>query len=185
MGANHNTNRYGELWPDFRIKLGLEILEQLKSLITISGGWAWHFMSVKNHIEYKHAHDHKDIDIFVHPKEVAKVMCVLLENGFEKVWTRYDYLPSQENFRRYEKKEWLDNGKEVRITIDFFESKTVKTILVDGWKLVEPKELLSYYSNIHSSDKCWAVKKAVQLIKEGKNPIGNALLSKNPLEKRN
>ncbi len=182
MGANHNIKRYGELWPDFRIKYGLEILEKLKPWIIISGGWAWHFMSETNHKEYKHAHDHKDIDIFVHPKNVAQVMTVLLENGFTKVWTRYDALPSNENFRRYEKKEWLPNGKEFRITIDFFESKSIQTTQVNGWRLVEPKTLLSFYRGIHSSDKCWAVKAAVQLLKKNLQVIGNSLLSKNPLE---
>lgn len=183
MGANHNIKRYGELWPSYRIELGLHILTQLKQWIIISGGWAWHFMSPPNHTEYKHAHDHKDIDIFVHPKNVAHVMQILLKNGFEKVWTRYDHLPSNENFRRYEKREWLSIGKQVRITIDFFESKDVETVQVNGWNVLEPKTLLSYYSNIHSSDKCWAVKGAMQLLKKGKNPVGNSLLSKNPLEK--
>jgi len=181
MGANHNKKRYGELWPDFRIKLGLEILEKLKPLIIISGGWAWHFMSIPNHKEYKHAHDHKDIDIFVHPKNIASVMQILLEEGFEKVWTRYDHIPSPEKFRRYEKTDWLDNGKQVRITIDFFVSKTIETNTIDNWTIVEPKTLLSYYSNIHSSDKCWAVKSALKLIDKGENPIGNELLSKIPL----
>ncbi len=182
MGANHNIKRYGELWPDYRIEHGLKILEQLKQWIIISGGWAWHFMSEPNHTEYKHAHDHKDIDIFVNPKRVPLVMRVLLEEGFQKVWTRYDYLPSQENFRRYEKTDWLENGKQIRITIDFFESVSVETITVNGWMIVEPKTLLGYYSNIHSSDKCWAVKAALKLLNQGKDPVGNTLLSKNPLK---
>lgn len=183
MSANHNIKRYGELWPDYRVAMGLDILEKLKQWVVISGGWAWHFMSPPNHTEYKHAHDHKDIDIFVHPKNVAQVMTILLAEGFEKVWTRYDHIPSPENFRRYEKVDWLDHGKQVRITIDFFESKQIETISVHGWTLVEPKTLLSYYSNIHSSDKCWAVKAAVQLIAQQKNPVGNPLLTKNPLIK--
>ena len=182
MGANHNTKRYGELWPDYRIELGLKILEKLKQWIIVSGGWAWHFMSEMNHKEYKHAHDHKDIDIFVNPKNVGIVMQILLEEGFQKVWTRYDKLQSDENFRRYEKVEWLDIGREVRITIDFFESKSLKTIEVNGWNVVDPETLLSFYSNIHSSDKCWAVKGALQLLSEHKNPVGSPLLSKNPLE---
>jgi hypothetical protein len=139
-------------------------------------------MSESNHTEYKHAHDHKDIDIFVNPKQVPQVMRVLLEQGFQKVWTRYDYLPSQENFRRYEKTDWLESGKQIRITIDFFESASVETITVNGWTIVEPKTLLGYYSNIHSSDKCWAVKAAVKLLEQGKDPVGNTLLSKNPLK---
>ncbi len=185
MGANHNIKRYGELWPNYRIELGLEILEKLKQWIVISGGWAWHFMSEMNHKEYKHAHDHKDIDIFVNPKNVGIVMQILLEEGFEKVWTRYDHLPSNENFRRYEKVEWLHIGREVRTTIDFFESKNLESIQTNGgWNVVEPKTLLSFYSNIHSSDKCWAVKTAIKLLAEGKSPVGSPLLTKNPLEKR-
>ena len=183
MGANHNIKRYGEVWPSFRIEKGLAILLQLKSYVVISGGWAWHFMSPENHMEYKHAHDHKDIDIFVHPKDVAQVMVILLEYGFQKVWTRYDHLPSQENFRRYEKVDWLANGKQIRITIDFFESKTIKTISHKGWTIVEPSTLLSFYSNIHSSDKCWAVKAALSLLEKRINPVGHPLLVQNPLEK--
>lgn len=180
MGAKHNIKRYGELWPDYRIELGLEILNKLKQWIVISGGWAWHFMSEENHTEYKHAHDHKDIDIFVHPKNVAQVMRILQEEGFNKVWTRYDQLLSNENFRRYEKTNWLVTGREVRTTIDFFEARHLETVTVNGWQIVEPKTLLSFYSNIHSSNNCWALKTAVELVAQGKNPIGNPLLSKMP-----
>ncbi|OUS01693.1 hypothetical protein A9Q86_07175 [Flavobacteriales bacterium 33_180_T64] len=183
MGTNHNIKRYGEQWPSYRINQGLDILKQLKAWIIVSGGWAWHFMSPEDHTEYKHAHDHKDIDIFVHPKNVSKVMVILEKEEFKKVWTKYDHLPSNENFRRYEKIDWLETGKQIRVTIDFFESKTVDTITVNNWTLVEPKTLLSYYSNIHSSDKCWAVKAALLLIEKGESPIGSLLLSKNPLEK--
>lgn len=181
MGANHNTKRYGELWPNYRVELGLEVLNEIKEWAIISGGWAWHFMSPANHTEYKHAHDHKDIDIFVHPKDVAFVMRKLQELDFEKVWTRYDHLQSNENFRRYEKVHFLETGRQVRVTIDFFESKNVDCIKVEGWKVVSPKVLLSYYSNIHSSDKCWAVKAAVKLLKQEEQVVGNELLVKNPL----
>ena len=80
MRQEHNIKRYGELWPDYRIELGLEILNKLKQWIVISGGWAWHFMSEENHTEYKHAHDHKDIDIFVHPVSQAGS---IFHNGYE------------------------------------------------------------------------------------------------------
>ena len=180
MTQEHNEKRYGELWPDYQIELGLDILIKLKQWIVISGGWAWHFMSEDNHTEYKHAHDHKDIDIFVHPKNVAQVMHILIEEGFHKTWTRYDHLPSNENFRRYEKINWLHIGREVRTTIDFFESSTLKTQNINGWQVVAPEMLLSFYSNIHSSNNCWAVKSAVKLVAEGKNPVGNPLLSKIP-----
>ena len=74
MGAPHNKNRYGELWPECRIACSLKELNPLRKLVVLSGGWAWHFLSPEGHTEYKHAHDHKDIDVFVHPRNVAEVM---------------------------------------------------------------------------------------------------------------
>ena len=90
-------------------------------------------------------------------------------------------MQSDENFRRYERIDFLKTGRQVRITIDFFESKTVNYTIVNGWKVVEPKTLLSYYSNIHSSDKCWAVKAAIKLLETNETVVGNELLTKNPL----
>lgn len=180
MGAPHNIKRYGETWPEFRIRLGLEILEKLKDKVILSGGWAWHFISETGHIEYKHAHDHKDIDVFVKKENVAEVVMMLQEEGFQKVWTRYDHLPSQENFRRYEKTVELENGKLHRITIDFFEKNDLETIDVNGFTVVKPAVLLSFYRNIHSSDKCWAVTAAKELLQKGIDPLGHPLLSKTP-----
>lgn len=182
MGAPHNIKRYGETWPDYRIELGLEILEKLQQWVIISGGWAWHFMSPINHKEYKHAHDHKDIDLFVNPKDVAIVMNIIQMEGFQKVWTRYDNQPSDENFRRYEKICELNSDKQIRVTIDFFEASSIKTIEVNGWILVSPEVLLSYYSNIHSSDKCWAVMAAIKLLKQNKEVIGNPMLTQIPIK---
>lgn len=180
MGAPHNIKRYGELWPELRIRLGLEILEKLKNKVIISGGWAWHFMSEEGHTEYKHAHDHKDIDVFVKKENVAEVVMLLQQEDFQKVWTRYDHLPSQENFRRYEKIVELENKKPHRITIDFFERNDLDTVDVHGFTVVKPDVLLSFYRNIHSSDKCWAVMAAKELLQKGIDPVGNPLLSKMP-----
>jgi hypothetical protein len=94
-------------------------LKAIKPLVIVSGGWAWHFMSPSEHIEYKHAHDHKDIDLFVHPENVATVLSILKNRLFDKVWTKYDRLPSEEDFRRYEKRVDCDN-QSIKITIDFF-----------------------------------------------------------------
>ncbi|WP_114822097.1 nucleotidyltransferase domain-containing protein [Chryseobacterium sp. KLBC 52] len=181
MGAPHNIKRYGEVWPEFRIQSGLEILDKLKHKVIISGGWAWHFMSETGHTEYKHAHDHKDIDVFVKKENVAEVVIILQQEGFRKVWTRYDYLPSEENFRRYEKTVELENEKFHRVTIDFFERDDLETIETNGFTVVKPDVLLSFYRNIHSSDKCWAVMAAKELLQKGINPVGNPLLSKMPI----
>lgn len=171
MGAPHNKKRYGELWPSYRIQYALQILIPLKDAVILSGGWAWHFLSPVGHTEYKHAHDHKDIDLFVNPKNVAEVMYILLENDFQKVWTRYDKLPSDENFRRYEKTVITENEKSVRITIDFFVKANIPVRKTKGWTIVEPSYLLGLYSNIHSSDKCWAVQAAIKLLDKNIDPL--------------
>lgn len=180
MGAPHNIKRYSEVWPEFRIKSGLEILEKLKDKVIISGGWAWHFMSQIDHTEYKHAHDHKDIDVFVGKEDVAEVVMILQQEDFQKVWTRYDHLPSEENFRRYEKTIELENGKFHRITIDFFERNDLETVEANRFTVVKPDALLSFYRNIHSSDKCWAVMAAKDLLEKGINPVGHSKLSEMP-----
>ena len=161
MGDPHNKKRYGELADFERIFLGLTELTSLKHFVTVSGGWAWHFLSPKNHKELKHAHDHKDIDIFVEPKNVGTVISLLMDNDFVKVATQYDKKPNNFDFRRYEK---TVRGK--KITIDFF-VRTVPHRMVEGFRIVEPKFLLALYGDIHTSDKCFAVMAATKLIEQG------------------
>ncbi|WP_288447807.1 hypothetical protein [uncultured Chryseobacterium sp.] len=89
-------------------------------------------------------------------------------------------MPSEENFRRYEKTVELENDKFHRITIDFFEKDDLETVEANGSTVVKPDILLSFYRNIHSSDKCWAVMAAKDLLQKGINPVGSPLLSKMP-----
>jgi len=179
MSEPHNKNRYGEIWHQSKINTGLEELEAIKLFVIISGGWAWHFMSPLNHVEYKHAHDHKDIDLFVFPENVATVINILKGRGFKKVWTKYDKLPSKEDFRRYEKRVEYDSTS-VKVTIDFFISTEVPYQEIKGWKVVEPKYLLSLYNRIHSSDTCFAVQAATKLIEQGIDPIDHSALTEIP-----
>jgi hypothetical protein len=180
MAAPHNKGRYGEIWPSYRITYALEELRYLRDRIILSGGWAWHFMSPEGHKEYKHAHDHKDIDVFVRPEDVAEVVTVLKARGFEKVWTKYDKHQSDEDFRRYEKSLDIDEGRTARITIDFFVSQDISYREVKGWNVVEPEHLLGLYRNIHSSDKCFAVQAAVKMIESGEDPVDREELVKIP-----
>lgn len=168
MGAPHNPQRFGELWAENRINTWFPILQHVRKYVTFSGGWAWHFISQMGHPEYKHAHDHKDVDIFVTPHRVGEVISILKGIGFNKVWTRYDNDPSAEDFRRYE---WYPKQNPIKLVIDMF-VKDVPFIEVSGWKVVEPRTLLSYYGDIHSSDKCWAVMNATKLLDEGLTPLG-------------
>ncbi len=160
MGDPHNTKRYGETWDQKKIDSYKEELAHFKDYVILSGGWAWHFMSPEGHVELKHAHDHKDMDIFVHPKRVGTVMGILLSRGFKKVATIHDNKPSKEEFRRYEKEV---NG--YRLTIDFF-VRDINFTDVKGHFVVDPKILLTLYSNIHSSNNCFAVLAASKLIEE-------------------
>lgn len=177
MADPHNKARYGELWPQEKIDCCLNELKAIKSLVIFSGGWAWHFMSPIGHAELKHAHDHKDIDIFVPTGNVGIVINILMANGFKKANTVYDGLKNNADFRRYEK-----NIDKIRIIIDFFVRKDIEFIEVDGWKIVEPKQLLSFYKTIHSSDNCFAVKAAANLVNQGINPVGRKELVEIPKE---
>jgi len=169
--------------PQYKIDTWLLILEDLKDHVVFSGGFAWHFMSPEGHAEYKHAHDHKDVDLMVPPANVGTVMSILGNLGFEKVRTKYDRLPSEEDFRRYEMV-WEDGeNPPFRLTIDFF-VKDVRTLQCEGgWVVVHPEDLLAMYSNIHSSDNCWAVQAAARLLKIGEVPedlIGRHVLMMSP-----
>lgn len=77
MAAPRNPSRYGETWPQHRIDACLAEMESVHPWVILSGGWAWHFMSPVGHTELKHAHDHKDIDLFVPPGNVATVVSTL------------------------------------------------------------------------------------------------------------
>ena len=170
MGDPHNTERYGEVWPQYRLDAYMHDLEILKPFLTLSGGWAWHFLSPVGHTEYKHAHDHKDVDTHVPGYGVGSVMGILTSIGYSKAPTIYDRFPSPQRFRRYERT--VDDGQHppFKLTIDFFvgEYPTIET--PEGWKVVRPDILLGFYSNIHSSDKCWAVQSATRLLEKGEAP---------------
>jgi hypothetical protein len=172
VGAPHNKSRYGELWDQARIDVCLEEVDAIRDVVTLSGGWAWHFMSPVGHAELKHAHDHKDIDVFVHPLAVPEAIALFEEREFQRVWTRYDRLPSAEEFRRYEKTVEIDGQKPVKVTVDFFVN-VVPSIVVRGYRVVEPATLLTFYGSIHSSDKCFAVQAATRLLARGIDPVGH------------
>lgn len=165
MSDPHNKQRYGELNDPVRLSYYLTELEFLKAKVILSGGWAWHFMSPKGHAELKHAHDHKDVDIFVSPQNIVDVITILTSRGFKKIKTR---LPAgKDDFRRYEK-----IVEDKKLVIDFFVGDDFPTVEIDGWTVVEPKCLLSFYSNICSSNNCFAVIQCAKIIAKGENPVG-------------
>jgi hypothetical protein len=165
----HNPERYGETYNVDWINIQIEILEVIKSFIILSGGWAWHFISPP-HVEYKHLHDHKDIDIFVIPENFTLVQMALEAIDFHRIKTKYD----NNKFIRYEK---IHNNK--KIVIDMFKGD-IPFIEVDDWKVVDPRYLLDLYYTVHQSDQCIAVKAARELIFKGSDIIYNEELIKLP-----
>lgn len=166
----HNPARYGETYDADWISTQIDVLENIKEWITLSGGWAWHFISPV-HEEYKHIHDHKDIDIFVLPQDFTTVQLTLESIGFYRMKTKYD----NNTFIRYEK---IDNDR--KIVIDMFK-KEVPSIVVKGWRVVDPKYLLSLYYSVHQSDHCVAVKASRELMAKGIDIIDNVELIKLPV----
>lgn len=163
MAAKHNKDRYGELWPLETIKAIEAEIEALKDYVVISGGWAWHYMSPP-HIDYKHSHDHRDADLFVIPERSWELFAKLAERGFEKTATRFDGVTP--NFVRYVK-------YEPKVILDLFTEHVPTVILDSGIQVVEPNYLLSLYGVKHSSDTCFSVKIARELIAKGESPINN------------
>lgn len=158
------------MWKQEKLETQIQAVELVKDKVVVSGGLAWHFMSPP-HTETKLIHDHKDVDLFVAPKDTGKVIAKLKEAGFIRSWSKYDGSPG---FYRYgqsiERK-----GKHVKVIIDLFVEK-VPFIEVQGFKIVEPKKLLGYYKGPLQSSKCTAVKAASILVLRGINPVGRAEL---------
>ena len=100
MGDPHNPERMGETWDPARFTVLHNEIDAVKDYGALSGGWAWHHMS-PSHVEEKHLHDHRDIDLHVFPERFAELVVVLEGRGYARQKTRFDD-PSGE-FIRYEK----------------------------------------------------------------------------------
>jgi hypothetical protein len=162
----HNPKRFGEVYDMNFINQQIKELEIIKPWIILSGGWAWHFISPP-HTEYKHLHDHTDIDIFVQPINFLKVQLTLKENRWKRIKTKYD----NNKFIRYEK--YLDK----KMVVDLFKDE-IPNIKVKGWSVTEPNYLLSLYETIHQSDNCIAVQRSLELQRKGIDIVDNELLIK-------
>jgi len=168
MGDPRNPARAGELWDLTKIAvLEAEVRGLSPTYCAISGGWAWHFMSPE-HQELKLHHDHKDIDVFVRPLDVPRLLDYLRIRGYTRVWTKYDR--TSKDFYRYERVITFEE-RPIKVLLDIF-VEAVPTVLVNGVQIVEPQHLLTLYSGRHSTDDCTAVKAARKLVAQKINPIG-------------
>ena len=164
------------MWKQDKLLAQIELVDMIKEYVVVSGGLAWHIMSPP-HEETKTIHDHKDVDLFIIPKWSSTVLGILKQNGYKKMWTKYDGLDP--NFIRYgnsiirqkDRDKPLEEQRNVKVLLDLFINE-IEYIEVDGYKLVEPKKLLSLYETSHSSKECTAVQAAIILVKKGINPVG-------------
>ena len=166
-----NLKRITELMDEDKLSALLVEIEAIKDRVTISGGWAWHFMSPVGHVEYKHAHDHKDIDCFVSPApgNVASLIMLLRSRGFERTWTRFD--SSSDDFYRYTKPVEMGD-KVVKVVLDVFIGD-IPSVMANGVRITEPNYLISLYGVKHQTEKCFSVSIAKGLIAKGENPVEN------------
>ena len=198
MGDPHNPERIGEIWNPHRWHVLASEIEAVKEYGALSGGWAWHFMSPP-HEEEKHLHDHRDIDMHVFPHRFAELVVVLKNRGYHRQTTRFDD-PSGE-FVRFEKHVedacpecreqaviseegcWhcvecgsgFDKPPVVKVIFDLFIHE-VPTIEAQGYTVVEPNHMLTFYGVKHSSEQCVAVQAARRIQAEGGEIVNNPLL---------
>ncbi|RKH54862.1 hypothetical protein [Corallococcus llansteffanensis] len=171
MGDPRNPQRANEPWNAARLRLAEAELRILAPLVTLSGGWAWHFMAPP-HEELKIDHDHKDVDLFVTPERFADLVQLLGVRGFARIWTRFD--ATSTNFYRYAK--YLEGAK---VILDVF-VRHVPSVQVEDVRVVEPATLLTFYGDIHSTDDCVSVLAARKLLAQGISPIGRRELITRP-----
>lgn len=196
MGDPHNPARMGEMWNPLRWRRLATEIEAVKEYGALSGGWAWHFMSPP-HQEEKHLHDHRDIDLHVFPSRFAELVVVLEGRGYRRQKTRFDD-PSGE-FIRYEKYftdichacedesmvqeegVWtcIECGamrnpppEPIKVIFDLFVHE-VPTIEAQGYTVVEPNHMLTFYGVKHSSEQCVAVQAARRIQEAGGEIVGN------------
>jgi len=157
------------MWDTDEIATLAAEIDHIREWAIVSGGWAWHFMSPP-HIEYKHAHDHKDVDLLIPRRSFATVIASLQAGGYARTWTRFDGVTP--DFYRYSA---VVQGREraVKVLFDLFveDAPAVKTS--SGVRVVEPAYLLSLYGKKHSSDLCFSVQIARGLAAQGENPNGH------------
>lgn len=173
MGDPRNPKRAHEKWNPERLSIGEAEVWALAPWVTVSGGWAWHFMAPPHaEEELKLFHDHKDVDLFVEPARFRELIPVLTARGYHRIWTRFD--ATSTHFYRYARHD--AGGK---VILDVF-VRSVPSVEARGVRVVAPATLLTFYGDIHSTDDCVSVLAARALLARGVSPIGRRELVTRP-----
>lgn len=192
MGAPHNKNRYGEKWDEIHTAIMALELSHLQNSLTddvvISGGWAWCAMTPE-HVDYKHAHDLKDIDLFVKPDFLGEFVERIRTLEYVRERTKYDRLSP---FYRYTKmvRQGIACGldysfplEDKKIILDVFVQEIPSVVVPQGYRIVEPSTLASFYgmhnpdSLLHGSGQCWSLARYRKLEALGQSPIDNPAMA--------
>jgi hypothetical protein len=160
----------------------VRLTEVAQGTVVISGGWAWCLMTPK-HTDYKHAHDLKDIDLFVKPEAVETYIPHLYYLGYTREHTKYDRLSP---FYRYSK---MISGRgcsendalniDKKVIIDLFVKEVPSIKVEDEFWVVEPSFLSGLYgkhdpdSRLHGSGQCLSLHNSLELMSKGKEVNGN------------
>lgn len=130
MKTKHNIQHEDTIPIDGTRAKTVQLLTQLKPWIILSGYWA-RYITNQTAVQ-----DENDIELYIHPSNTHKIIELLEAQGFNKVWTRYDYVPNNENFKQYEKTDWTYDGKQTKSVIHIYQTLAIDTITINGWALV-------------------------------------------------
>lgn len=206
MGDPHNPKRYGEMWNPVRWAVLKNEIDAVKDYGALSGGWAWHFMSPPHEEEkHLHDHRDIDFHVFparfaelvvvleqrgYHRQKTRfddpsgefvrfeKHIYVCSDCGGHMELVDYDadagtleYLCEDCGSTRSN----VEPPENVKVIFDLFVHE-VKTIEVNGYTVVEPNLMLTFYGVKHSSEQCVAVQAARRIQAEGGEIVGHPLL---------
>lgn len=203
MGDPHNPARMGEKWNPHRWHVLANEIEAVKEYGALSGGWAWHFMSPPHEEEkHLHDHRDIDLHVFPSRFAELVVALEGRGYKRQKTrfddpsgeFIRYEKYIEGACVKCYEEGALVmvtsslasDAGLEclgcgdrptemppvVKVIFDLFVHE-VETIEVNGYTVVEPVLMLTFYGVKHSSEQCVAVQAARRIQKAGGEIVGN------------
>lgn len=182
MRQNLKSRCWSEVWNSERLAVIGDELLALQPYVVLSGGWAWHYLTPPGHVEYKHAHDHKDVELFVAPRNVGPLLALLLSRGYRRAWTRFERLPSDVDFLRYTKTTGSftlpRRGEPMKVMVDLFIAD-VPSVESGGFRVLEPHFLLAQYGVRDHCDAClcFAVRIARELVNRNEPIAGHPAMA--------
>lgn len=172
-------------WDASRLAVFEQELRDLSEAlpVVVSGGWAWHLMTPAGHVEYRHAHDHRDLDLFLDPRFRDDAMNTLRRMGYIQSWTRFDSSAltssvgsSPRPFSRHVK-DALRDDRYYKVTVDLFLEPIAVREIQAPWgrsiRVVPPARLLELADSQSPAAACLSARIARDLLARGLDPVGH------------